>query len=174
MPIVIVFSLIVIVLAFFISKKLSPVPYFPTNKRDLDLIVKTMKLKNNMDVIDLGAGIGTVIFKASNMSFKRKLNTKFYAIEINPVLILILYIRKLLSQNSQNILVKYIDMMKLDLKQFKNPLFFLYLSPFYLNLIYKKIKKEIKKPKIITYFYEIPNIKYSSKLQGINDVFLYS
>ena len=159
---------------FFVSKKLSPVPYFPTNKKDLSLIVKSMNLKNNMNVVDLGAGIGTVIFKVSRLAYDKKLNTKFYAVEINHILIFILYLRKLFSKNGQNVFVNYCDMMKLDLKQFKNPLFFLYLSPFYLEKVYKKIKKEVKSLKIITYFYEIPKIKYSSKLNGINDVFVYS
>jgi len=173
MTIVTIFLIIFVVLMFFISKKLSPIPYFPTNKKDLSLIVKSMKLKNNMNVIDLGAGTGAVIFKASRWAYDKKLNTKFYAIEINPVLILILYLRKMFHKNRKNIFINYCDMMKINLRKFKNPLFFLYLSPFHLDLIYKKIKKETKKPKIITYFYKLPKIKYLSKLQGTNDVFVY-
>ncbi len=164
-------AVIFVILWFFISKELSPVPYFPTNKKDLDLIVKSMSLKNNMDVIDIGAGDGRMIFYAANKASQKNLNTKFYAVEINPILILILYLKKLFHKNSQNIFIIYKDMMKLNLKKYKNPLFFLYLSPIYLEKIYKKIKKEAKNPKIITYFYEIPKVKYSRIIKGINNVY---
>src|SRR4030042_5752196 len=93
-------TIIFVFLWFFISKKLSPVPYFPTNKKDLDLIVKSMSLKNNMDVVDIGAGEGRVIFYAANKALENKLDTKFYAVEINPVLILVLYFRKQFHKNS--------------------------------------------------------------------------
>ena len=90
------FVIFVIVIIFlFSSKALSPIPYFPSNKHDLPLIIKALNLKNNQTVIDLGAGDGIVIFEAAKIAYKRKLNTRFVAVEINPVLILVLHLRRL-------------------------------------------------------------------------------
>ena len=52
-------------------------------------------------MIDLGAGDGIVIFKAASQAFQKRLNTKFIAVEINPVLILILYLRRLFHPNKK-------------------------------------------------------------------------
>ena len=94
---------LVFLLYIFVSRKRSPVPYFPTNKKDIPLIIKALNLKLNHTVVDLGAGDGVVIFKAAEETYKRGFGTKFYAVEINPILILILYLKKLFHENRKNI-----------------------------------------------------------------------
>ncbi len=89
----VLFISVFIISYIFVSRKHSPVPYFPTNKKDVPLIIKALNLKLNHTVIDLGAGDGLVIFKAADEAYERGFDTKFYAVEINPILILILYIK---------------------------------------------------------------------------------
>lgn len=153
-------AVILIFVAFiiyiFVSRKRSPVPYFPTNKKDIPIIIKALNLERNKPVVDLGAGNGIVIFKAASEAYKRGFDTKFYAVEINPILILLLQIKRLFHKNRKNIYIIFDDFTKMDLKRFNNSLFYLYLSPKYLNLVYKKIKKEAQNPKIVTYYYQIP------------------
>lgn len=62
---------ILITLTYFLVPKLSFVPFFPTNSKDLPMIVEMIlnqksRIKNLKSiVIDLGAGTGTVIFPAA-------------------------------------------------------------------------------------------------------------
>lgn len=58
---------------YFILPSLSPIPFFPTNKKDIPLIVDILLVESpNLDtVIDLGAGVGTVIFAAAKATCRR-------------------------------------------------------------------------------------------------------
>src|SRR3989338_4927434 len=145
---------ITIIIFIFSSKKFSPIPYFPSQPVDIPLIIKTLNLKNNQTVFDLGAGDGIVIFTAAKSSFQRKLNTKFIAVEINPVLIFILHLRRFFHPNRKNIRIVYGDIFKINIKyqilkikmtseksnikndntmkQFNNLTIYLYISPWYL------------------------------------------
>ena len=100
---ILIFVTIFIVIFLFSSPKLSPIPYFPSQPVDLPLIVKALGLKNNQTVIDLGAGDGIVIFEAAKSSYLKKFNTKFIAVEINPVLILVLHLQRFFHPNKKNI-----------------------------------------------------------------------
>ena len=55
--------------------------------KDRENILKALSLEKDQTVIDLGAGDGVVVFEAAYESWRRKLNTKFITLEINPVLI---------------------------------------------------------------------------------------
>ena len=167
-------SIFIIIFTYvFVSRKRSPVPYFPTNKKDIPLIIKALNLKLNRIVVDLGAGDGVVIFKAANEAYKKGFDTKFYAVEINPILILILYLKKLFHKNRKNIYILFDDFTKMDLKRFNNAMFYLYLSPKYLNIVYKRIKKEAQNPKIVTYYYRISDQKLNKEVRGQNNLYLY-
>ncbi|MFH1827363.1 MAG: rRNA adenine N-6-methyltransferase family protein [bacterium] len=169
----VIFVFLFIILIIFVSRKLSPVPYFPTNKKDIPLIIKALQLDKNKTVVDIGAGDGIVIFEAAKHAFKKGYGTKFYAIEINPILIFIMNIRRLFHKNKKNIYVSKEDFTKMSLKRFKNTVFYLYLSPKYLSLVYKKIKSEAKESKIISYFYKIPKEKFRESHKNINSLFIY-
>jgi len=159
------------ILIIFVSRKLSPVPYFPTNKKDIPLIIKALNLSKNKEVVDLGAGDGIVIFEAAKEAFYKGFDTKFYAVEINPVLVFIMKCRRLFHKNRKNIYILRDDFTKMSLKRFRNAVFYLYLSPKYLEVVYKKIKSEAKNPKVVTYFYKIPNFKSLLENEPINNIY---
>jgi len=191
MPIFIIFIIfIIVIILIFSSKKFSPIPYFPSNKKDLPLIIKALNLKNNQTALDLGAGDGIVIFEAAKVAEKRKLNTKFVAVEINPVLILILHFRHLFHINKNNIKIIYGDIFTMDF----SPLtpnsylsaeasakagfltFYLYISPWYLEKTILNIKDQISKFSVISYMYPIKSLTKKSKeiIQGKNRIFVYN
>jgi len=169
--------LLFLIIFLFSLPHFSPVPYFPSRKNDLSLIIKALNLKNNQVVFDLGAGDGIVIFEAAKAAFEKNLNTKFFAVEINPILIFIMWIRWLFHPNKRNIKIVYEDIFKINPKHYTLHVtrytFYLYLSPWYLEKVIKNLKLKIKNFSIISYFYPIPKIKAKKILKGRNKVFVY-
>lgn len=194
------FLICLFIICLFTFPKLSPIPYFPTNKKDVSLIVKLFRLTNNQIVFDLGAGDGAVIFAAAKEAFKKNLNTTFIAVEINPVLVLILHIKKLFNPNKKNIKIILGDLFKMNLRhpersegsianarfsktnseilrfaQNDKASFYLYVSPWLLEKITKKIINEIPKARIISYMYPVKSLKRKEKIiRGENIIFFYS
>lgn len=134
-------------------------------------------MKNNMEIIDLGAGIGTVIFKAAEKSHQLGLNTKFIAIDINPILVIIMKILRLFHKNKSNIKVVYADMFRLKFNELltknTNLIFYIYISPWLTNTVYKIIKKQNQKATLISYYYPVKGIRESAKIHGLHNIYLY-
>lgn len=179
----IIFVLILAAICLFVSPQISAVPYFPSNKKDLPLIIRGLNLRNNQTVVDLGAGDGVVIFEAAKRALAKKLNTKFIAVELNPILLLIMYIKRYPLPNKQNIKIVYADMFKANIKdqianskntdQKSNILIYLYISPWFLEKLYKKLRKDFKNFELISYFYPVPGIKTIKKIKGTHQIFFY-
>ncbi|OGK23544.1 hypothetical protein A3A46_04430 [Candidatus Roizmanbacteria bacterium RIFCSPLOWO2_01_FULL_37_13] len=204
------FIIALVVILIFSSKRFSPIPFFPTNKYDLPLIIKSLDLKNNQVIFDLGAGDGIVIFEASKEAYRKKLNTKFIAVEINPILIILLHLRHFFHPNKKNIKIILADLFTMSLRalakqsrnyeiaslltsftprndkiimkprqtwltQFNNITIYLYISPWFLDKVTKKVLKEIPKARIVSYMYPIKSLRHKEKLiKGKNFVFIYS
>lgn len=183
MLIYVVILFIILAIFIFSSKTLSPIPYFPSQPVDIPLIVKTLKLKNNQTLVDLGAGDGIVIFKAASKSLRKKLNTKFVAVEINPILILILYLRKFFHPNRRNIKIVHDDIFKMNFESYNqctdaacrvSTTFYLYISPWFLEKTVSNIKKQISKFSVISYMYPIKSLKKKERIiLGKNKIFIY-
>ncbi len=173
---------IIVIIFLFSSKTFSPIPYFPSQSVDLPKIIKALNLKNNQTVFDLGAGDGKVIFSAARSSFQRKLNTKFIAVEINPVLILILHLRRLFHPNKKNIKIVYGDIFKLNFnsltrKPVNSLTFYLYISPWFLEKVIENLKLKIKNFSIVSYMYPLTNkttFAKASVVKGKNLIFIYN
>lgn len=171
---VILFSILIL----FSFRELSPVPYFPSNKADKKIILKALDLKNDQVVIDLGAGDGWILFEAAHVAQKKNLNTKFIQVEINPVLIGVLHIKRLLHPNRENIYIRHFDFLKEDLKklltfdsQFLT--FYLYVSPQFIPTLTKKIQSFNKKATVVSYFYPVVGKKPSAVWEGKHTVYKY-
>mgnify|MGYP000591046516 CR=1 FL=1 len=173
-----IFILSITIIFLFSSPNFSPIPYFPSNKKDIPLIIKALNLKNNQVVFDLGAGDGIVIFESAKVAFEKKLNTKFFAIEINPILILIMWIRWLFHPNKKNIKIIRGDIFNMNFKKlltfnFLLLTFYVYISPWYLKKVVKNLKSKIKNFSLVSYFYAIPKIKIKKIFEGKNKIFVY-
>lgn len=64
-----------IIIIIFVFPQLSPIPYFPSNAKDLPLILDNLRIQDNHVVIDMGAGDGMVVFEAARHAYEKKLNT---------------------------------------------------------------------------------------------------
>ncbi len=179
LTVVIIIGIVLLLLALPFASKFSPIPYFPTNKKDMGLIIDSLHLKDNQVIFDLGAGDGLVIFEAAYNSLKAKLDTKFVAVEVNPILVAILHIRRFSHPNRKNITIIWKDMYKVDYYEYFRDeqtefIFYLYISPWYLEKAAKMIQKLDVHTRIISYFYPIHLFKeYEKKLEGIHKVYNY-
>lgn len=167
-----------IIISLFAFPILSPVPYFPSQKKDLSLILKSLGMKNNQVIMDIGAGDGIIVFTAANQAYERRLNTRFIALEINPILYVLLHIKKLFHKNRKNIQIVFGDMFKINytnvLPKVKSEIvFYLYISPWFLEKISTILQKQLKNFYIISYMYAVPKRKEVAKLKGKNNVYRY-
>lgn len=165
-----------VVLTFFLSRRLSPIPYFPSNKKDIALIVKSLKLKNDQTVYDLGAGDGVVIFAGAGEAYAKNLNTKFVAVEINPFLILYMKIAALFHPNKKNIVIMRGDIFTMNYKKAKNITFFTYISPWYMEKVFTNISGHISSFHFVSYFYALPKtVKITPKkiVRGVHTIYEY-
>lgn len=181
------FVLIISIIIIFSFPHFSPIPYFPSNGKDIPLILQALLIRNNQTIIDLGAGDGIVIFKAASEALQNKFNTKFIAIEINPILLLILHIRRLLHPNRKNIrivkkdmfILNYSELLSADLTgstDLTDSTFYIYISPWFIEKTIENIKKQIKNFDLISYFYQVkclPDYKEKVKI-GIHRICSYS
>ncbi len=147
----------------------------------MKLIVNALELRNNQTVIDLGAGDGAVIFAAAEKAFKQKLNVGFIAVDINPVLILIMYIRRLFHRNRKNIRIVRDDIFRIKFDKLHTPnsifyTFYLYISPWYLERVIKNLELKIKNFAVISYMYPVKSLKKTERIiKGLkHDVFCYN
>lgn len=176
------FALFLLILFLFSSQKLSPVPYFPSHSEDIPSILKLMQLKNNQVVLDLGAGGGFVIFKAAELSLHKKINTEFIAVENNPVLLAILWIKRLFHPNRRRVHIaannlfttnyKHLISTSLNKKKYI-PLFYFYTTPWLVEKTVSQITKTVVPVDIISYFYPL-KMRAVKHIRQKNNIYLYT
>jgi SAM-dependent methyltransferase len=177
--IVVLIVIIISVIAIFAVPQFSPIPYFPTQKKDLPLIIKAFKLRNNQVIYDLGAGDGLVIFEAAKFAKRKRLNTQFVAVEINPILVMILNLKKLFNPNKKNIKIIWADLFKFKLdnsltRKLPNITIYLYVSPWFLDKILSRLQSQFKNFSIVSYMYPIKSLKKKEKIiHGKNSIHSY-
>jgi predicted RNA methylase len=129
--------------------------------------------------VDLGAGDGIIIFEAAQQAFLQKLNTQFYAIEINPILLGILWIRKLLHPNHHNIHILKRNMFTVDytfLPPHASVTFYVYISPWLIDTTMHNIQKQLKNVTVVSYFYQVKSLPTHTEevSQGVHTIYRYS
>jgi hypothetical protein len=175
----ILFTLILGTVIIFAFPQFSPIPYYPSNMKDKALILNALRLTNRQTVIDLGAGDGAVIYEAAKTAYGKGLDTDFIALELNPVLVLILHLRRLLHPNKQHIRVRWGDMFKLDYRTLagdpeRSVTFYLYISPWLIEQVVARTKKQVPRARYVSYYYPIRSMKQKQRKQnGIHAVHVY-
>jgi len=172
--------LVLTIIIIFAFPRFSPIPYFPSNKKDMSLILPALQLKNKQTVIDLGAGDGIVIFKAADIAYHKALDTRFIAVEINPVLLLILSLRRLFHPNRKNIYIVKADMFEIDYSLYVSKsnsfvTFYIYISPWYIEKTILNIKKQYRQFDVVSYFYQVKCLsRHAEKMkEGIHKLYSY-
>lgn len=167
--------ILAICLSFFISRRLSPIPYFPSNPHDIAHIISALRLRQNQVVYDLGAGDGIVIFAAAQVAREKKLNTRFVAVEINPVLLAVLWLRRQFHPNRKNISVLRGNIFSMQYTHASlHSTFFSYISPWYLERVLSNVQRQLQSLDYISYFYPLPHWKPNRTLHGSHSVYYYS
>ena len=171
-----IFVIFVIILYFF-SEKVSPIPYFPTNKEDMPMIVTAMKLANNQIVIDLGAGDGAVVFAAATEAQHNGLSTQFVAVDINIVLVAFMLLRRHFHPNKAHITILHSDMFLLNYKKIigtKKALFYIYIAPWFTKQVHDMIKEMNISCRLISYFYNMQGKAHVKKTVGVHEMYEYT
>ena len=179
-----IFVFVLLSLLIFASPKLSPIPYFPSNKKDIPRILEMLAISNNKIVIDFGAGDGSVVVAGASYAYSRRLDTQFIAVEINPYLLCLLHMRRLFHPNRKNIYIIRFDMFR-DSIQTLVPLTpreknhavsitsYFYISPRYLQPMKKRLVKAAPQSTIVTYFYAMPEMVPEKIVHGIHSIYRY-
>lgn len=172
------FAALMFVIFLFSSPKLSPIPYFPSNKKDMSLIIKSFGLANRQTIIDLGAGDGIVVFDAAYDAHKRGLDTNFVAVEINPVLIAVLQLRRLVHPNRRRIKIVMDDIFKMDFGRLiddrNSKIFYLYISPWHMEKTLDNIKRQFGRFSVVSYMYPVKSMAKERETRGVHPVFVYN
>ncbi len=173
---------LLIIVIIFSFPQFSPIPYFPSNKKDLPLILDALQLKNNQTVIDLGAGDGVVIFNSASKAYEMSLNTRFIATDINPVLLLIMHIRRLFHPNRKNITIMHSDMFTctysdfITLQLYNVITFYIYISPWFVEKTVQNIQRQIPRFNLVSYFYQVKYLPKHTEIkkEGVHMVYQYN
>lgn len=164
------------ILSLFAFPQLSPIPYFPSNPKDMHLILKALKLTNGQTVVDLGAGDGIVVFEAAKTTLEKKLDTRFVAVEINPVLVLLLHVRRFFNPNRDRITIVWGDLFKLDYRHLvkKNTqcTLYLYVTPRLIPSIVDTFKKSIPRFTTVSYLYKVDKTD-KPRYTGVHPIFIH-
>ena len=151
--------------------------YFATHKHDLQKVIDSLAMDENEVVIDLGAGIGTVIFEAAKQAKEKNLKTQFVGIDIHLIMVLILWLRRLFHPNKENIHIVWSDIFKCHFDHYVKPdktsLYF-YLSPWLTKGVGKLISGIEGNTHIVSYKYPLEAFKEHGRVAGkTNDIFIY-
>lgn len=167
------------VIALFAFPRFSPIPYFPTNWQDLEKIVGAFHLTKNSEVIDLGAGTGTVIFALAHHAHRYDLPVRLVAVEINPVLVLILHLKRLIHPCRKQIVIVWTDLFTTSYSTLtasgRKTTVYLYVSPRLLTRISKKIQEDLPQARVVSYMYSLPDRSPRRTIRtGNHPIFLYN
>lgn len=111
-------------------------PFVPSNKKSVQAMVTIAKLSRTQTVYDVGSGDGRVLFEAA------KTGARAIGIEINPYLVHYTNIRAFLSPYRGRVRAEWKNLWHSDLR--KADVVFVYLIPWKMDVLAKKLKKELK------------------------------
>lgn len=145
---------------WFVSPKLSPIPYFPTLNTDLKLIDKGLSLKPGDCLFDLGAGDGKMLLRYARPGIK------VVGVEVNPYLVLVMKLRRLFYRHKDEIEIIAQDLFQTDISHATK--IYLFVGPFLMERIVKYIqaKKGPGLKRVVSYRYD-PFLWTKSKPQSV-------
>jgi 16S rRNA A1518/A1519 N6-dimethyltransferase RsmA/KsgA/DIM1 with predicted DNA glycosylase/AP lyase activity len=140
------------VFIFFLSPKLSPIPYFPTLNRDIKLVDRALNLKPNDVLFDLGAGDGKMLWRYARPG------VKVIGVEINPYLWLYMFVRRLFHPHRQQIEIRYQNLFQTSLTSATK--IYLFVGPYLMERIIKYILKNKQQTlsRIVSYRYDFKTL----------------
>lgn len=116
-------------------------PFVPSNQKSVTAMVKLARLKPKQTIIDVGSGDGRVLFEAA------KQGALATGIEINPYLVRFTQLRAFLSPYRGRITAVWGNLWTTDLSA--ADIVFVYLIPWRMEDLARKLKKELKPGAIV-------------------------
>jgi SAM-dependent methyltransferase len=121
---------------FLILAFLTGAPFVPSSNSTADAMITQANIQKNSVIYDLGSGDGKLLFLA-----KKKGGRKIVGIEINPFLVLFTKLKIFLSHQKE-IQVKLGNFWSANISE--ADIVFVYLLPWKMEKLAKKLKKELK------------------------------
>lgn len=127
------------------------VPYVPSSRRSVEMMLRAARLKPRQTVFDLGCGDGRLLIEA-----EKKTSVSAEGFEIAPLVYLLARLRTFLGHSKAKIYCK--NFFRANLRPAN--VIFCYLFPNVMPRLAKKIKKECKKgTRVISNTFHIPGLK---------------
>lgn len=151
------------------------VPYVPTKKRVVAVMVKAARLKPQETVFDLGCGDGRLLLEAERFAKTRRTQIRAVGFEIAPLVFALAWLRKIIKNST--IRLKFQSFFSADLRPAN--VIFCYLLPNVMPRLAAKIKKECRKgTRIISNTFHIPGLKPSKiftkdPANGLPTIYVY-
>lgn len=140
------FVLLVIVVVYFVyffywfrAFQISA-PFYPTSKKATKTMLQALKTHKAKHVLELGAGDGRVAVALAKEGYE------VTAVEFNPILVWVIYIRKFLG-GYKKLHVKRADFLKISYKGYDAA--FIYLYPKVMDQLSDKISSEMPRDAIL-------------------------
>ena len=164
MNVLIILSLVLLLILFpFLIGGISGAIFFPTKKKLIGKAIRLAKINKSDEVVDLGSGDGRFLFEACQFC------KYVIGYEIHPGLVLYSKV-KILLNGYKNVSVFFKDFWSVDLSKYD--VIFVFLYPSKMKRLEDKIINEVTSgTRVISYAFELPNLKHKSKTK--DGLYLY-
>ena len=156
----IVLALGVVLILAFGAVMLVGAPYLPTLGKQVNSALDLLDLKKGQRLLELGAGDGTVALVALKRGYK------VTAIELNPLLCCVIYLRTLRYRS--NINIRCANFWTTDWGEYDGV--YVFLLDKYMKRLDKRVIQENKTLRLASFAFKIPG---KSFVHEHNDVYLY-
>ncbi len=126
---------------FLIIAFVTGAPFVPSTKPTAKVMIALSHLKPGMKVYDLGSGDGRLLFLAAERGVTA------IGLEINPLLVVFTWFKKMFSGHRNHIFVRWQNFWSANLSD--ADAVFIYLLPWKMETLAKKLKKELKPGSLI-------------------------
>ena len=155
----IIFWVLFVLVSYFLLTIFFGAPYVPTKNKDIESIIKSLKIKQGQIFVDLGCGDGRVLHEAE------KLGANVVGYELNPILWLISKY-KLKNKKSKVYLGSFWRANLSDAD-----FIYIFSAGPYIKKLTKKLKNELKKgTTIISYGFKLDGF---AKQQVVGSAYIY-
>lgn len=146
------------ILFFFLTVALfTGAPYVPSQKKAVRRMIELADIASNDSIYDLGSGDGRLLFEAAKQT-----TGNIIGIEINPLLVLLTQIKKILYQQTPHVHCVWGNFWKTDLSA--ADVVFVYLLPWKMEALQKKLQQELKPgTRVVSNSFIFPQWKMTKK-----------
>jgi len=155
----VIFALLFLILLPFVCVLFFGAPYLPTRRVQADQALDMLNLKPGEVFVDLGCGDGAMLVQAA----KRGLTS--YGYELNPLVWFVAYARTIRYRKTTKVYLKNFWDIKLPAG---TKGVYVFLLDKFMTRLDRKLTKELKGAKLVSYTFKVPGKKPATSLQAMN------